>query len=119
MGLFWVLAGWVANVPPLSRRLLAVAMVAGSIPLWFAPIHCRIEQGIGEQKPLAAIFSEEYDRFKELRALRMPPEPKIYRPPQGKVHTRTGAPQIQSKPTVRPGVDQQPDAEVTVPRPDE
>lgn len=119
IALFWFLAGRVAIMPPRPRLLLATALLAGAIPLWFAPIHCRIEQGIGEQKPLTVLFAEEYDRFQDLRAMQRTEDITIYQPPQGTVHTRTVAPQMQSKPTVHQGVVQQPAAEVTVPRADE
>ena len=119
LALFWFLAGRVSIMSPRPRRLLAAALLAGSIPLWFSPIHIRIEQATGKEKPLAALFADEYKRFRDLRALRMPAEPMIYRPPQDSVHTRTVAPQIQSKSTVRPEVVQQPALEVTVERNDD
>ncbi len=119
MALFWLLAGGVRAMPPRGRGLAGAAVLAVSVLLWLAPIHIRIERGIGAQKPLAALFEYEYLRFQDLRAMQRTADMTIYRPPPGTVHTRAVAPQIQSKPTVHQGVVQQSAAEVTVPRTDE
>ena len=107
MALFWFLAGQVTAMPPLSRRLITVAMVAGSIPLWLTPIHCRIVQGIGGQKPLATLFADEYKHFHDLRTMQRTEDMTIHRPPPSTVHTRTVARKIESKPKVNQRVVQQ------------
>ncbi len=119
MALFWFLAGRMALMAPRWRGLTATALLAGSVLLWLAPIHIRIEQGVGEEKQLATLFGDEYHRFQDLRAPHRPEDAMIYQPPPGTVHTRTIAPQTDSRPTNRPGVVQRPAAEAAVPRADE
>ncbi len=113
MAVFWFIAGRVTHMAPRSRSLLGAALLAGSILLWYAPIHSRIEQGIGEQKPLAMLFVDEYNQFQFQRALQMPVEPKIYKPQEGMVPTVTVPPRIESMQTAHPGVVQQPAAKKT------
>jgi hypothetical protein len=110
LALFGFLAGRVAVMPPRSRGLLSAALLMGTILLWFAPVHIRIEQGIGEEKPLAALFTEEYNRFRFRRAPQRPEEAMIYHPPPGTLPTVTVAPRIESTQPARPGVVEQPAA---------
>ncbi len=113
MAVFWFIAGRVTRMAPRPRGLLGAALLAGSILLWYAPIHSRIEQGIGEQKPLAVLFVDEYHQFQFQRALQMPVEPKIYKPQEGMVPTVAVPPRIESMQTARPDVVQQPAAKKT------
>ena len=119
MAVFWFIAGRVTRIPPLPRRLLGTALLAASILLWFAPIHIPIEHGIGEQKPLAALFAEEYNRFQFERSLQKPPEPIIHRTQEGIVHIQKVTPQIESMQTARPELVQQSAAGKKVHRTDE